>query len=100
MVPFLCSNHYTSSTFMIPESGLSAPLDHRDHLQYFLYGAMNYMGLKEWKRALLFLEIVLITPVMNNASRIQAEAYKKWNLVNLLYKGRVSLPAVVSIAKR
>ena len=100
MFPFLCSNHHTSSTFIIPESALSAPLDHRDQLQYFLYGAMIYMGLKEWKRALFFLETVLITPVLSNASKIQAEAYKKWILVNLLYKGHVSLPAAVGIIKQ
>lgn len=51
---------------------------------------MLYMGLKEWKKALLFLEIVMTSPVMNNASKIQVEAYKKWVLVSLLYKGFVS----------
>ena len=50
---------------------------------------MIYMGLKEWKRALLFLEVVIVSPVTNNASKIQVEAYKKWILVNVLYKGRV-----------
>lgn len=90
MFPFLCSNRNTSSTFITPDSGLSARLDYRDHLQYFLFGAMIYMGLKEWKRALVFLETVLITPITNNASKIQLEAYRKWVLVNLLHKGRVS----------
>ena len=51
---------------------------------------MLYMGLKEWKKALLFLEIVMTSPVTNNASKIQVEAYKKWVLVSLLYKGSVS----------
>lgn len=89
MFPFLCSNHSTSSTFVTPDSGLSAKLDYRDHLQYFLFGAMIYMGLRQWKRALSFLEAVLITPVTNNASKIQVEAYRQWVLVNLLHKGSV-----------
>lgn len=89
MFPFPCSKHSTSSTFITPDSGLSAKLDYRDHLQYFLFGAMIYMALKNWKRALLYLETVLITPVTNNASKIQVEAYSKWVLVNLLHKGVV-----------
>ncbi len=91
MFPFLCSNHSSSSTFITPDSGLSAKLDYHDHLQYFLFGAMIYMGLKQWKRALLFLETVLVTPVTNNASKIQVEAYRKWVLVNLLYRGVVRI---------
>ena len=90
MFPYLHSNHESSSTYITQESGLSAKLDYRDHLQYFLFGAMLYMGLKEWKKALLFLEIAMTSPVTNNASKIQVEAYKKWVLVSLLYKGSVS----------
>ena len=90
MFPYLSSKHESSSTYITPESGLSAKLDYRDHLQYFLFGAMLYMGLKEWKKALLFLEIAMTSPAINNASKIQVEAYKKWVLVSLLYKGFVS----------
>ena len=90
MFPYPSSKHESSSTYITQESGLSAKLDHRDHLLYFLFGAMLYMGLKEWKKALLFLEIVMTSPVTNNASKIQVEAYKKWVLVSLLYKGSVS----------
>ncbi len=88
--PFLASRHDSSSTFITPESGLSAKLEYRDHLIYFLYGAMIFMALKKWKRALLFLEIVIMSPVLNSVSKIQVDAYKKWVLVSLLYKGHVS----------
>lgn len=94
MYPFLCSTHSTSSTFITPDSGLSAKLDYRDHLQYFLFGAMIYMGLKQWRRALLYLETVLVTPITSNASKIQVEAYRKWVLVSLLHEGRVSIPGL------
>ena len=96
--PYLCSDHHTSSTFITPESGLSAKLDHRHHLQYFLFGAMIYIGLKEWKQALAYLEAVLISPITSNASKIQVEAYKKWCLVNLIDHGRVSLYPEMTIA--
>ena len=90
MFPHLCSRHDSSSTYIIPESGLSAKLEYRDHLLYFLYGAMIFMALKKWKRALLFLEIVVMSPVVGSISKIQVDAYKKWVLVSLLYIGYVS----------
>lgn len=51
---------------------------------------MLYLGLREWERALLFLEVVIVAPTSNTASMIQVEAYKKWVLVGLLLKGKVS----------
>ena len=91
MFPYLCSRHDSSSTYITPESGLSAKLEYRDHLLYFLYGAMILMALKKWKRALLFLETVIMSPVAGNISKIQVDAYKKWLLVSLLYIGYVSV---------
>lgn len=93
---FWCSHHEPHSTFITLASGLSKSLDHRDHLQYFLFGAMIYIGLKDWERAFLFLEIVIISPATNATSMIQVEAYKKWVLVSLLLKGRVSASFQIS----
>ena len=90
MFPHLCSRHESSSTYITPESGLSAKLDYRDHLLYFLYGAMIFMALKKWKRALFFLEVVIMSPTVSSISKIQVDAYKKWVLVSLLYVGYVS----------
>ena len=90
MFSHLSSRHDSSSTYITPESGLSAKLEYRDHLLYFLYGAMILMALKKWKRALLFLEIVIMSPVVGSISKIQVDAYKKWVLVSLLYVGYVS----------
>ena len=90
MFPYLCSNHDNASTFLLPDTGLSAKITYQDHLQYFLHSAMIYMGLKEWEKAQLFLESAIVTPVTQNASKIQVEAYKKWILVNLLSKGKVN----------
>lgn len=94
---FLCSHHEPHSTFITNASGLSEKLDHRDHLQYFLFGAMIYIGLKDWERALLFLEVVIISPATIMTSMIQVEAYKKWVLVSLLLKGHpLPLPKTTS----
>lgn len=45
---------------------------------------MIYMKLKNWERALHFLDIVITCPTANTASMIQVEAFKKGILVNLL----------------
>lgn len=75
---------------MADNSGLSAKITYREHLEYFLYGAMIYMALKEWKKAVHFLTIVISCPVVGSVSMIMVEAYKKWILVSLL-GGKVSL---------
>ena len=85
-----CSQHDTSSAFITVPSGLTEKVDYREYLQYFLFGAMLYMGAKNWARAQLFLEVVIIAPTSNTASMIQVEAYKKWVLVNLMLEGKVS----------
>lgn len=89
-LPLPCSDHDTSSTLITTGSGLSDKLVYKDHLKYFLYGAMLYLGVKNWERALLFLEIVIATPTNNTVSMVQVEAYKKYVLVGLLLEGRVS----------
>lgn len=88
-LPLPCSQHDISSTYITTATGLSDKLKYQDHLTYFLYGAMIYMGLRNWDRASLFLEIVVTSPTGHTASMIQVEAYKKWVLVSLLLTGRV-----------
>lgn len=87
--PFPCSSHEFSSSFITTTSHLSETLDHTHHLRYFLFGAMIYTKLRNWRRALHFLEIVITCPTANTASMIQVEAFKKWILVNLLANGQV-----------
>ncbi len=92
--PFPCSNHDSSSGYITFASGISDRLKYEDYLLYHLYGAMIYIALKDWERALLFLEIVIASPTARDnsggTSKIQVEAYKKWVLVGLLQKGHVS----------
>jgi COP9 signalosome complex subunit 3 len=88
---FLCSEHGSSAAYITHASGFTAQVTYKDHLQYFLYGAMIYMALKEWESALHLLRIVISCPVANTVSKIMVEAYKKWLLVSLLVKGKVCL---------
>lgn len=91
--PYACSIHDISSTYITIKSGLTDKIDYRDHLKYHLHGAIMYMALKEWEKALLFLEIVLFTPTNNTASLIQVEAYRKWVLICLIVDGKVAKSA-------
>lgn len=86
-------NKQARFTYITAGSGLSAKLTYADHLHYHLYGAMIYMGLKKWERAMEFLEFVITAPTATVASNIMAEAYKKWLLVGLIHLGRVSANA-------
>ncbi|KAF7119113.1 hypothetical protein CNMCM5793_008852 [Aspergillus hiratsukae] len=94
---FLCSQHGSSAAYITHASGFTAQVTYRDHLQYFLYGAMIYMALKEWESALHLLCMVISCPVANTVSKIMVEAYKKWLLVSLLAKGKVvSTPEMIN----
>ena len=91
-IPLPCAKHITSSTFITSVSGHSQKLNYHDHLLYFLYGAMIYIGLWNWERAIAFLEIVIAAPCgMSSCSMIQVEAYKKWVLVNLMFYGKAGV---------
>lgn len=83
--------HGASPQFTMNNSGFSSKITYKEHLEYFLYGAMIYMILKDWDKALHFLTVVVSCPVVNSVSMIMVEAYKKWILVNLLQNGKVSL---------
>ncbi|KAF7513503.1 hypothetical protein GJ744_008797 [Endocarpon pusillum] len=90
---YLCSETESSAIYLNPDHGLTMKLSSRDCLEYHLYGGMIYMGLKQWERAMSFLEVVLLAPCTNVTSAIMVEAYKKWVLVGLLLSGRApSLP--------
>ncbi|CDM26903.1 COP9 signalosome complex subunit 3 [Penicillium roqueforti FM164] len=92
----LCADHGSGVSFMTEDSRISSKLSYRDYLQYFLYGGMVYMALKEWRNALHFLGIVISTPSTNSVSLIMVEAYKKWVLVSLLEKGKLCPPPSIT----
>lgn len=58
-------------------------------LQYYYYGAIIYIGNKNYDRALDFLTIVISAPTQKAISAIQVAAYKKFVLVSLIYQGQL-----------
>jgi COP9 signalosome complex subunit 3 len=87
---YLCSEMESNAAYLNPEYGLTMKLSSREYLEYHLYGAMVYMGLKQWEKAKSLLEIVLLAPTTTVTSTIMVEAYKKWVLVGLLLNGEAS----------
>jgi COP9 signalosome complex subunit 3 len=85
----LCAQRIAITAIITQSTGLSSRLTYRDHLQYFLYCSMIYMGLKRWQNALHFLRIVVASPSVNSVSMVMIEAYKKWVLVSLIENGGV-----------
>jgi COP9 signalosome complex subunit 3 len=90
-LPYPCANHEFSSAYITSSSGHSRKLNHRKTLEYYLYAAMIYMCLKNWERALFFLEACITFPTQNIASMIQVEAYRKYLLVGILHDGTVRI---------
>lgn len=87
---FLCSPHSDSSNYIQEGTVIPSKYPVADAHEYFLLGALVYIGLRQWSDALLYLEHVLASPTMGAPSGIQVEAYQKWLLVSSLVYGRVS----------
>lgn len=95
---YLCSQQESSLAYINPQSGLSGKVTSRIYLEYYLLGALCYIGTEQWKKAQTFLEVVLVAPTQQNAtSLIMLEAYKKWVLLGLIIKGQpLELPRAMS----
>lgn len=85
----LCEDFELSSSFITTKSNLSSALKPEHILEYYLLGAHVYIGLRNYSRARLFLECIILTPTNNSScSGLQTEAYKKWVLLGLLSQGK------------
>lgn len=74
----------TSGDYIHQGSGHSDKVVLADLQEYYMLGAMAYLGLRQFRKAQNMLELVLVAPVSNVASGIMLEAYKKWVLVSCL----------------
>ena len=79
-----------SGEFIHLKSKHSEQLSIHDFQEYYLLGAMAYIGQKEFKKAKHFLEHVLVVPTSTAANGYMLEAYKKWVLTSCLVDGWVS----------
>ncbi|EMC95924.1 hypothetical protein BAUCODRAFT_509162 [Baudoinia panamericana UAMH 10762] len=78
-----------SNGFITPKSGFTIKLKPEYVLEYYLLGAHIYIGRRNFSRARLFLEYVVLHPSQQQTvSALQVEAYKKWVMVGLLAEGK------------
>lgn len=85
----LSDDHELSNVFITEKSGFSAKLTSENVLQYYLLGAHIYIGRRNFNRARLFLEYIILSPCQaHTTSALQVEAYKKWLLIGLLSEGK------------
>ncbi|KAK4539549.1 hypothetical protein LTR36_010826 [Oleoguttula mirabilis] len=85
----LSEEHELSNAFITTKNGFTDKVQPDLILEYYLLGAHVYIGQRNWTRARLFLESVILTPSQQHAtSALQVEAYKKWVLVGLLAEGK------------
>ncbi|OAL01262.1 hypothetical protein IQ06DRAFT_293363 [Phaeosphaeriaceae sp. SRC1lsM3a] len=79
-----CADVATSGEFIHHSSGHTDKVTLSDLQEYYLLGAMAYLGLRQFTKARHFLEHVLVAPSANVANGFMTEAYKKWVLVSCL----------------
>lgn len=95
-----CSDVASSGDYIYHTSGHSEKITLSDVQEYYLLGAMAYLGLRRFKKAQHMLEHVLIVPCNNVANGFMLEAYKKWVLLGCLVDGKVRCASVVEQKKR
>lgn len=79
-----CADVVSSGEYMHQASGHSEKVGLQDVQEYYVLGAMAYVGLRKFKKAQHFLEFVLMVPAGNVANGLMLEAYKKWVLLRCL----------------
>lgn len=84
-----CSDHELSCAYITLSSGISGSIQVPDVQEYYILGANIYIGLQQFDRARVFLELALAVPSQNHAvNPYMVEAYKKLRLVGLLSRGK------------
>ncbi|KZM25342.1 hypothetical protein ST47_g3537 [Ascochyta rabiei] len=82
-----CADVARSGEYINRSSGHSGRVVFADVQEYYILGAMAYLGLRQFKKAHHFLEHVLVMPSANVANGLMLEAYKKWVLLSCLVSG-------------
>jgi COP9 signalosome complex subunit 3 len=86
-----CADVATSGEYIHQGSGHTDKVTLTDLQEYYLLGAMAYLGLRQFKKARNLLEYILIAPSANAANGLMLEAYKKWVLVSCLVDSTVCI---------
>ncbi|KAF1979970.1 hypothetical protein BU23DRAFT_549136 [Bimuria novae-zelandiae CBS 107.79] len=88
----VASDSVTSGEYINLKSGHTNKISLTDLQEYYVLGAMAYLGEGRFKDALHFLEHVLVTPANNALNGLMLEAYKKWVLINCLADQSYKMP--------
>jgi COP9 signalosome complex subunit 3 len=91
-----CAQSTTSGEFIHTKSGHTEKITLLDVQEYYLLGAMAYLGARQFKNAHQLLEHALVVPTSNAANGLMLEAYKKWLLVGCLVANK-SVSALVEL---
>lgn len=86
----VAADSVASGEFINLKSGHTVKITLTDLQEYYVLGAMAYLGEGQVKNALHFLEHVLVTPANNSLNGLMLEAYKKWVLISCLADKSVS----------
>lgn len=78
-----CADSATSGEYINNKSGHSEKVSLLDLMEYYVLGAMAYLGVRQFKHAHALLEHALVVPAQS-ANGLMLEAYKKWVLVSCL----------------
>jgi COP9 signalosome complex subunit 3 len=86
----VAADSVASGEFINLKSGHTGKITLTDLQEYYILGAMAYIGERQVHNALHFLEHVLVTPANNALNGLMLEAYKKWVLISCLADKSVS----------
>lgn len=85
----LCDMQLSPVSYMHLESGFTERITPSMVLEYNILCAQCHLAVRDWQAASEALERVLTSPTKDQGcSKIMADAYNKWILVGLLYKGK------------
>ena len=78
------------------DSGFTDRINMSDCQLYLNLGANVYLMIQDWSNALRLFEYVLVMPSRGLVTGCMLEAFQRWTLVNLIYRGSVpELPPII-----
>jgi COP9 signalosome complex subunit 3 len=90
-----CADVAASGDYIHQGSGHTEKVTTAELQEYYVLGAMAYLGLRQFKKAQQMLEHVLVAPSSNVANGYMLEAYKKWVLVGCLVDSMDSAASLI-----
>lgn len=88
---YLCDANLPPPAYISRESGLTAVLKPQNVMEYDMLCGMIYCSRRDWAKACEAFERIATFPAREHGvTKIMVDAYKRWVLVHLLWKGSCS----------